>query len=127
MVTIKLNTKFGQLPQIQCFLQMEWILIFVPLVYLVLTPYTKVEESFNIQATHDVLFHQANISAYDHLEFPGVVPRTFIGPLFLAVISGPFVFVANQLGIGSHFFAQYIGKQSFGTDANHITNTSTEI
>ncbi|KAK3006884.1 hypothetical protein RJ639_017010, partial [Escallonia herrerae] len=32
--------------------------------YVFMVPYTKVEESFNVQ--------------YDHLEFPGVVPRTFL-------------------------------------------------
>ncbi|KAK7745475.1 Dol-P-Man:Man(7)GlcNAc(2)-PP-Dol alpha-1,6-mannosyltransferase [Cytospora paraplurivora] len=70
----------------------------VALVHLLAAPYTKVEESFNIQATHDVLVYgtplsnvfQKLSSSYDHFAFPGAVPRTFIGPVLLAGIARPF-------------------------------------
>ena len=68
------------------------------LFHLALAPYTKVEESFNIQATHDILtyglpagrgFAQKLRDQYDHLTFTGPVPRTFVGPLALAIFSWP--------------------------------------
>lgn len=61
------------------------------------SPYTKVEESFNVQAVHDflhspvnVIFNQSEIARkFDHVEFPGVVPRTFWGALAVATFTRP--------------------------------------
>jgi alpha-1,6-mannosyltransferase len=76
-------------------------LLLVGLIWLHLStaPFTKVEESFNIQATHDILFYgipwtnssQALSHQYDHFEFPGSVPRTFIGALIIAGFTSPWI------------------------------------
>jgi hypothetical protein len=73
------------------------------LLHLVVSPYTKVEESFNIQAIHDILVHgvptenadQFLTANYDHVSFPGSVPRTFAGALVLTGLSRPFVGLTN--------------------------------
>ncbi|KAF2771809.1 hypothetical protein EJ03DRAFT_349039 [Teratosphaeria nubilosa] len=66
----------------------------VMLLHLFISPYTKVEESFNMQATHDILTYgvpltnsSSVLAAYDHFSFPGSVPRTFVGSLLLAGVT----------------------------------------
>ncbi|EDO18768.1 hypothetical protein Kpol_1028p42 [Vanderwaltozyma polyspora DSM 70294] len=64
--------------------------------YLIQAPYTKVEESFSIQAIHDILTYGIfDLSKYDHFKFPGAVQRSFVGPLIIAYLTKPFVFVST--------------------------------
>jgi alpha-1,6-mannosyltransferase len=71
------------------------------ILHLVVAPYTKVEESFNIQAAHDILVYGTPTSdvnrklssSYDHFAFPGAVPRTFVGPVLLAGLAQPLVYL----------------------------------
>jgi alpha-1,6-mannosyltransferase len=79
------------------------LLVFPFLIFLHLhvAPYTKVEESFNIQAVHDILTYgiptkdvgETFKAQYDHMTFPGAVPRTFIGALVLAGLSRPVIWL----------------------------------
>lgn len=74
--------------------------------HLYVSPYTKVEESFNIQATHDILKYGVPMTdaldrlkaQYDHMTFPGAVPRTFVGPLVLAAAAKLFVWCGDLHG-----------------------------
>lgn len=75
------------------------------ILHLVAAPYTKVEESFNLQATHDILRYgisTSNVAAslredYDHFTFPGAVPRTFVGSVALAGLSRPVIDVFGDV------------------------------
>jgi alpha-1,6-mannosyltransferase len=75
------------------------------IIHLLVAPYTKVEESFNIQAIHDIINYglpTENITAYlsqnyDHFSFPGAVPRTFVGAIALSNLFPP-NFVGSAYG-----------------------------
>ncbi|PGG95223.1 hypothetical protein AJ79_10181 [Helicocarpus griseus UAMH5409] len=87
----------------------DWFLLsLIPgliLLHLYISPYTKVEESFNIQAIHDILTYGIPLkdipdklrAEYDHSSFPGAVPRTFVGALVVAGIARPFIWLNSQV------------------------------
>lgn len=70
-----------------------------------LAPFTKVEESFNLQATHDII-HQ--VPHYDHLDFPGVVPRTFLGATLLSAIGWPIIYLFSLSPIDQQVLVRVI-------------------
>ena len=52
------------------------------------SPFAKVEESFNLQALYD-LHTLPPLAAFDHQTFPGVVPRSFLGAIGLSLLATP--------------------------------------
>lgn len=70
------------------------------ILHLFVAPYTKVEESFHVQAVHDILANglpngfkdlALNRADYDHFSFPGAVPRSAVGAAALAMLSKPVI------------------------------------
>uniref|UniRef100_A0A0N5BJ45 Mannosyltransferase n=1 Tax=Strongyloides papillosus TaxID=174720 RepID=A0A0N5BJ45_STREA len=91
----------------------EWLLFIILLFNIILVPFTKVEESFNTNAIHDVLYHKWDISEYDHHEFPGVVPRTFFFPVVFGLILSPFISIINIFH-GLKIYGLYLTRIGIG-------------
>ncbi|KAI9299233.1 hypothetical protein K502DRAFT_361753 [Neoconidiobolus thromboides FSU 785] len=79
-----------------CIYILRFLTLLLPILYLILAPYTKVEESFNIQAIHDLItYGYKGLDKFDHIQFPGVVPRTFLGSIVIAHIVKSLSFFIN--------------------------------
>ncbi len=93
------------------------------LFYLSVTPYTKIEESFTIQSTHDLLRHGISLNGtddylstnYDHILYPELhpVPRTFVAPLVLAGASWPFAWLVE--GVDKQILGMVYGSRQSNT------------
>lgn len=89
-----------------------------------LAPHTKVEESFSTQAIHDLLIwgpgalfganarvRQGALRQFDHLSFPGAVPRSFLPPAIFSTIAGPALVVLRLAGIVKDSFEAQIVRE----------------
>ncbi|GAA6003344.1 dolichyl-P-Man:Man(7)GlcNAc(2)-PP-dolichol alpha-1,6-mannosyltransferase [Rhodotorula paludigena] len=68
----------------------EALLVLVFAAHVVLVPPTKVEESFTLHAARDLVVHGVDpqqLEQFDHLEFAGAVPRSFVAPLALSALA----------------------------------------
>ena len=92
----------------------DLVLLLSILLHLLLCPYTKVEESFNMQAVHDLMMIPDALYLFDHLEFPGVVPRTFLGAIALASTSFPFHFMIKEILHFPKIYSQYLIRGMLG-------------
>ncbi|KAJ6631411.1 Alg9-like mannosyltransferase family-domain-containing protein [Mycena sp. CBHHK59/15] len=104
-MTKQLPSHFSKIPTMS--LALDGLILLTGWTHVLLAPYTKVEESFNLHAVHDVLMYgvaPSELPNYDHFIFPGAVPRTFIGSVLLAWISKPAIYLANYLGLVSSKF-----------------------
>ena len=121
------------------------VLLTVITLHLWQCPHSKVEESFPLQAVHDLFYYglqpalvetwnhlfdneltpTMTVLPYDHTQFPGVVPRTFAGPALLAaacqMIRGLLYLVVTAAhGIMTN-------TDTINSDAAADTDTTTDI
>ncbi|KAF5396962.1 Mannosyltransferase [Paragonimus heterotremus] len=98
------------------YLHLSVLLYSLTWAFICLCPYSKVEESFNMQALHDIAFLQANISQYDHVKFPGVVPRTFVGAALLSFVCA--IPISTLMPFVRKFTLQLLGTINVGCFLN---------
>lgn len=75
----------------------EGLYISLLISFLLASPYSKVEESFNTQAIYDFMNYGFDFSKFDHLEFPGAVPRTFIGSMIIGYITKALHYLVDMI------------------------------
>ena len=72
----------------------SYLLILFAFLHMFFSPYTKIEESFNIQAIHDILKYGIfDLSNYDHTKYSYGISGSFIAPLIIAFLMKPFIYL----------------------------------
>jgi len=98
--------------------KLKYVYLLLIFAYVFLFPFSKVEESFNLQAIHDLLHYNSaantDLLHFDHLEFPGVVPRTFLGAIVIALVSWPFFAINYFILIGPKYWTLLIVRCTLG-------------
>jgi alpha-1,6-mannosyltransferase len=94
------------------------------IIHVIAAPYTKVEETFQVNNIRDHLhLGIIDISTYDFIEFPGVVFRTFISSLMVAAVAWPFKPILSIMGFNcyhmlvlckTNFLMNHIGRIILG-------------
>lgn len=81
--------------------------------HVLITPFTKVEETFQVNNMYDHIYLMTDIKNYDFQEFPGVVDRTFISSLLITFFAFPLKYIFEILGI-SRFYMLYVTRIILG-------------
>jgi len=92
---------------------MDWFTLGIIILQVLVCPFTKVEESFPLQAIHDFIYHPTDLASFDHNVFPGVVPRTFLGSLAVAIVASPFALFLRAFDLPK-VFALYLVRIVLG-------------
>ncbi len=77
-------------------------MLFYIIVSVVLIPHTKIEEIFQVNNIYDHLYLGKHVSLYDYIIFDGVVYRTFLSSLMIALFVAPLKIIVHFLGFTSY-------------------------
>ncbi|OWZ79285.1 alpha-1,6-mannosyltransferase [Cryptococcus neoformans Bt85] len=95
--------------------------------HVVVSPYTKVEETPALHAVHDILAHGIGLDAlqqYDHIVYPGPVARSMIPNLLLAAFTYPLSLVTEvRQGLPLQVLIRLIQSFFFSASLVHLSNS----
>ena len=78
------------------------LLIIYIVIDVVLVPHTKIEEIFQVNNIYDHLYLGSDIKNYDYIIFDGVVYRTFLSSIIIAILDYPFYLFISYLKLTSY-------------------------